>query len=191
MSLRVNFLFNTFALPKPKDHARAVYRSPKVYFWFRGFLEQSSNANDARDDAATAADDAATKSRWRQKCSRQNKKRPAEVFVVANQRLNSLIVHAQPDKMAIVASFIRRIDVPNENAETFQSMQGRMQIYRLASISPKQLVASLLAMDALEPTTTLEVDESNNSIIAHASIADQFTIQKVIERLDGSLESFR
>ncbi len=121
----------------------------------------------------------------------KNKKRPAEVFVVANQRLNSLIVHAQPDKMAIVASFIRRIDVPNENAETFQSMQGRMQIYRLASISPKQLVASLLAMDALEPTTTLEVDESNNSIIAHASIADQFTIQKVIERLDGSARKFQ
>ncbi len=121
----------------------------------------------------------------------KSKKRPTDTFVVANQRLNSLIVHAQPDKMAIVASFIRRIDVPNENAETFQSMQGRMQLYRLASISPKQLVASLLAMDALEPTTTLEVDEANNAIIAHASIADQFTIQKVIERLDGSARKFQ
>jgi type II secretory pathway component GspD/PulD (secretin) len=121
----------------------------------------------------------------------KTKKRPSDVYVVANQRLNSLIVHAQPDKMAIVAAFIARIDVRNENAETFQSMQRRMQIYRLASISPKQLVASLLAMDALEPTTTLEVDEANNSIIAHASIVDQFTIQTVIERLDGSARKFQ
>ncbi len=45
-------------------------------------------------------------------------------------------------------------------------------------------------MDALEPTTRLEVDEANNAVIAHASLADQYAIQKVIERLDGSARSF-
>jgi type II secretory pathway component GspD/PulD (secretin) len=120
----------------------------------------------------------------------KSKKKP-EMYLVANTRQNSLIVHAPPDKMAIVEAFLARIDVPNDRADNLQMLQARMQIYRLASLSPKQLVASLLAMDALEPQTQLEVDEANNSIIAHASIADHFTIQKVIERLDGSARKFQ
>jgi hypothetical protein len=116
--------------------------------------------------------------------------RPKEIYLVANTRQNSVIVHAQPDKMAIVEAFIRRVDVPNENTEDFQAMQTRMQVFRLTSLDPTQLVASLLAMDALEPTTQLEVDETNKAVIAHASLADQLVIQKVIERLDGSARSF-
>lgn len=118
-------------------------------------------------------------------------KKKAEIYLVANPRQNSLIVHAPPDKMAIVEAFLKRIDVPNERAENLNMLQSRMQVYRLASLSPKQLVASLLAMDALEPQTQLEVDETNNAIIAHASIADHFTIQKVIERLDGPARKFQ
>ncbi len=118
-------------------------------------------------------------------------KKKSEIYLVANPRQNSLIVHAQPDKMAIVEAFLKRIDVPNERAENLNMLQSRMQVYRLASLNPKQLVASLLAMDALEPQTQLEVDETNNAIIAHASIADHFTIQKVIERLDGPARKFQ
>ena len=61
-----------------------------------------------------------------------------------------------------------------------------MKVYRLSSLDPKQLVATLLSMDVLEPTTRLEVDEKNKAIIAHASIADQYAIQQTIKRLDGS-----
>ncbi len=92
--------------------------------------------------------------------------------------------------MAIIAAFIARVDVPNENAEGLQMIDARMKVYRLASISPKQLVTSLIAMDALEPRTRLDVDEDNNAIIAHASIADHYAIQQVIDRLDGSARKF-
>jgi len=109
-----------------------------------------------------------------------------DIYLVANLRRNSVIASAPPDKMAIIAAFVKRIDVPNENAESMQMLESRIKVYRLSSLDPKQLVASLLSMDVLEPTTRLEVDEKNKSIIAHASIADQYAIQQTIKRLDGS-----
>ncbi|GIW97178.1 MAG: hypothetical protein KatS3mg111_0511 [Pirellulaceae bacterium] len=116
--------------------------------------------------------------------------RSDKVYLVANDRTNSVIVHAPPDKMALVESFIARVDVPNENAVDFQRLNARMRVFRLASLSPSELVATLTAMDVLEPQTRLQVDAENNAIIAYASVADQFLIQSVIERLDGSARSF-
>ncbi len=109
-----------------------------------------------------------------------------DIYLVANARRNSVIASAPPDKMAIITAFIRRIDVANEMADSMSMLESRMKVYRLSSLDPKQLVATLLAMDVLEPTTRLEVDEKNKAIIAHASIADQYAIQQTIKRLDGS-----
>ena len=119
-------------------------------------------------------------------------KRPRNdrVYLVANERNNSLIVHAEPNKMAIIAAFITRVDVQNANGTDFQRLSTRMKVFRLASLSPGELVESLNAMDVLEPSTRLQVDENNNAIIAYASIADQYVIQSVIDRLDGSERRF-
>ncbi|AMV31216.1 Bacterial type II/III secretion system short domain protein [Pirellula sp. SH-Sr6A] len=113
-----------------------------------------------------------------------------EIYVVANARRNSVIAHAPPDKMAVIAAFLRRIDVPNENSASLQSIETRMKIYRLMSLDPKQFVTSIMAMDALEPTTKLEVDEKNRAIIAYASLSDQLIIQQTLDRLDGSARDF-
>ena len=109
-----------------------------------------------------------------------------DIYLVANARRNSVIASAPPDKMAIIAAFVRRIDVPNENGDSMSMLESRMKVYRLSSLDPKQLVASLLSMDVLEPTTRLKIDEKNKAIIVHASIADQYAIQQTIKRLDGS-----
>ena len=109
-----------------------------------------------------------------------------DIYLVANSRRNSVIASAPPDKMAIIAAFVKRIDVPNENADSMRMLESRMKVYRLSSLDPKQLVATLLSMDVLEPTTRLEVDEKNKAVIAHASISDQYAIQQTIKRLDGS-----
>lgn len=116
--------------------------------------------------------------------------RPDDVYIVSNERSNSVIVHAQPNKMAIIASFIKRVDVRNANATDYQTLENRVKVFRLASLDPGELVASLEAMDVLEPQTNLRVDASNNAIIAYASIADQYIIMNLIERLDGSERSF-
>jgi hypothetical protein len=112
--------------------------------------------------------------------------KPSEIYIVANVRRNSIIAHAPPNKMALIAAFIKRIDVPNDSAANMQRMETRMRVFRLTSLDPKQLVASMIAMDALEPTTKLEVDEKNKAIIAYASLGDQLLIQQTIDRLDGS-----
>ncbi len=117
-------------------------------------------------------------------------KRSTDIYLVANDRQNSVIVHAPPNKMAIVESFIERIDVPSNSEENLQSMLNGVKVYRLSSLDPEQLVASLMAMDALEPTTRLEADTKNKSLVAYASLADQYTIAKVIEKLDGSAREF-
>lgn len=114
----------------------------------------------------------------------------SEIYVVANVRRNSVIAHAPPDKMAIIAAFLKRIDVPNENSASLQSIETRMKVYRLMSLDPKQFVTSMMAMDALEPTTKLEVDEKNRAIIAYASLSDQLIIQQTLDRLDGSARDF-
>ena len=119
-----------------------------------------------------------------------SRKRPDNVYLVANERSNSLIVHAPPNKMALIESFIRRVDVRNETSADFQRLNTRMKVFRLASLSPGELVESLNAMDVLEPSTRLQVDENNNAIIAYASVADQYMIQNVIDRLDGSQRRF-
>ncbi len=113
-------------------------------------------------------------------------KKKSEIFIVSNIRRNSVIVHAPPDKMAIIASFINRVDVPNEKADSLQSLEARSKVYRLASLDPAQFIASLVSLDALEPTTQLIPDDKNNAIIAHASLSDHYTITKMLERLDGS-----
>ena len=89
----------------------------------------------------------------------------AEVYLIANTRRNSIIVNAPPDKMAIVAAFITRVDVSNPD-EDYQALTTRMKVYRLTSLDPKQFVSSLMALNVLEPTTRLEADDKNKSMIA-------------------------
>ncbi len=117
------------------------------------------------------------------------KTRSTAIYLVANERQNSVIVHAPPDKMAIIESFLNRIDVATEQSSLI-ALTTRMKVYRLSSLDPDKFVASLRGMDVLEPATKLEVDKTNSAIIVHASIADHYTINELIERLDGSAREF-
>jgi hypothetical protein len=87
--------------------------------------------------------------------------------------------------MAIIAAFITRVDVASPNEE-YQALTTRMKVYRLTSLEPKQFVSSLIALNVLEPTTRLESDDKNKSMIAYASLADHLTIQETLKKLDGS-----
>jgi type II secretory pathway component GspD/PulD (secretin) len=116
-------------------------------------------------------------------------KKKSEIYLVANQRRNSLIAHAPPNKMAIIAAFVKRIDIAS-SSDAMQALSTRMKVYRLASLDPKKVVSSLMAMDVLEPTSRLEIDEKNKAIIAHASMADHYAIQETLKRLDGSAREF-
>lgn len=181
------------------EHARASSIKEQLEV----FLGISSGGGGASSSPMSSSSQARAMQQMQQKMQQQmqaamkakggaatSKKRSDDVYLVANDRSNSIIVHAQPNKMAVISAFIKRVDVRNGNAADYQRLQTRMKVFRLASLGPSQLVNSLTEMDVLEPATRLQVDEENNAIIAYASIADQYLIQQVIERLDGSERSF-
>ena len=108
-----------------------------------------------------------------------------DVKVVANTRRNSIVVHAGPDKLAIVEEFIALVDVHSEQL-SLDAYTTRMQVFRLASLDSEKLMDSLNSLGGLEPQTKLTVDSDNNALIVYGSLADQVLIKSVIDRLDGS-----
>jgi type II secretory pathway component GspD/PulD (secretin) len=112
------------------------------------------------------------------------------VAVVANQRENSILVTAPPDKMAIVVQVIKAVDVPTDSERSLVGAMNRMQVYRLAGIDPEPVVKTLEEIGNLNPSTHLEVDKKNKAIIAYASLADHVTIRAVVDKLSGSDRSF-
>jgi len=113
-------------------------------------------------------------------------KRDTEVHLVVNPRRNSILVHAPPDKMALVARVIDTIDTPPDRDEAFLLNADRLQIYRLASLDPQTLVNTLEESGDLDPTTRLQADTKTNALIAYASLADHLIIRTMVEKLDGS-----
>ncbi|MFN9563075.1 MAG: secretin N-terminal domain-containing protein [Pirellulaceae bacterium] len=113
-----------------------------------------------------------------------SRKRKDEVFLVANNRRNSIIVHAPDDRMAEIESFLKSVDVPTDAANSMNS-DLNMQVYQLQSLDPERLVSMLIKTDALGPLTKVEIDKDNRSIIAVGPIYDHLQIMKVIEKLDG------
>ncbi len=118
-----------------------------------------------------------------------NKKEP-QVAIVANERTNSIIIHAPADRMAIAAEFVKRVDVPGSDIHSLADVKTRVQTFRLASLDPEKLGEMLTEMNVLEPTTKIKVDEDNKAIVVYGSAADRYIIQELITRLDGSGRKF-
>ncbi len=113
-----------------------------------------------------------------------------DVRLVLNQRRNSVIAHAPANKMAVVEQAVKVLDVPGAQGEALLGSVTRMQVYRLAAIDPEPLVKTLEELAGLDPSTRLQVDKANKSIIAYAPLADHVTIRALIEKLDGSGRRF-
>jgi hypothetical protein len=118
------------------------------------------------------------------------KPKSPEVRLTADNRRNAILVHAPPDKMAIVESFIELVDVPTGRADSLDAYLNRMKVYRLASLDPEQFVKSLGELGGLQPTTTVRADPKNHAILVDASLVDHYTIKSLIEKLDGSGRRF-
>ena len=117
--------------------------------------------------------------------------RPQEdVNLVVNPRRNSVLVHAPPDKLAIIAKAVEVIDVPLDRDQSLLLNVNRMQVYRLAQLDPESLIRTLQDCGDLDPTTRLEPDRKNNAVIAYAPLTDHLTIRTLVEKLDGSGRQF-
>lgn len=111
--------------------------------------------------------------------------RSTEVHLLVNDRKNSILATAPPDKMAIIEQSVKSLDVPSQ-AGTLPSLVGRVQTYRLAALDPDVLVSTLEEMNVLDPSTRLSADSKNRAVIASATLADHYLIRSLVEKLDGS-----
>jgi type II secretory pathway component GspD/PulD (secretin) len=114
----------------------------------------------------------------------------SEVHLVVNQRRNSILAQATPDRMAIIAKAVETIDVPVDQEQRLLANINRMQVYRLVALDPEAVVKTLTDTGDLDPTTRLQVDKRNKTIIAYGSLADHLTIRTLVQKLDGSSRKF-
>lgn len=133
-------------------------------------MQNASNANAAKGGAA--------------------KRSLPEVRIIANARLNSLIVHAHPRQLRLITTFIETLDVPSDRGSSLEAQLARVQVHRLLTINAQELALSLEEMGALQPTTTIKIDATNNALIVDGDLVDQMTIRKLIDKLDGSARRF-
>ncbi|MGA2796133.1 MAG: secretin N-terminal domain-containing protein [Thermoguttaceae bacterium] len=112
------------------------------------------------------------------------------VMLVLNQRRNSILAKAPPDKMAIIIQAVSAIDVPLDTTQSLLTNVNRMQVYRITGVDPEPVVKTLQEIGNLDPTTRLQIDKKNKAIVAYASLADHVTIRSVVEKLSGSERKF-
>lgn len=113
-----------------------------------------------------------------------------EPKLVVNERENSILAHAPPDKMQIIAETVTALDVPSQASDHILQNLNRMQVYRLSTLDPEPLVQILRDLGDLSPTSRVQVDKENRSIIVFGSLADHVTVKTLVERLDGSSRNF-
>jgi type II secretory pathway component GspD/PulD (secretin) len=113
-----------------------------------------------------------------------------QITLVLNQRRNSILAHAPPDKMAIIIQAVSAIDVPLDTTQSLLTNVNRMQVYRITGVDPEPVVKTLQEIGNLDPTTRLQIDKKNKAIVAYASLADHVTIRSVVEKLSGSERKF-
>ncbi len=115
---------------------------------------------------------------------------PIPTTLVLNQRENSILATAEPDKLKQIEQAIKELDVPTPAEEALLGNMNRMKIYRLNTYDPEPLVKLLVDLGQLDPRTKLEADKANRSIMAYASLADHLLISTLIEKVDGSTRKF-
>ena len=113
-----------------------------------------------------------------------------EFYLAVNARTNSILANAPPDKMAKIEQAVAVIDVPQVRERSLLSDLPRVQAYRLAAIDPATLVKVLNELGGLDPSTRLEIDAANNSLIAYGPLADQMLIRTLVGTLDGTSRRF-
>jgi len=117
-------------------------------------------------------------------------KSKAVVRLAVNERNNSIMVQARPDKMAVIAQFVTAVDIPVDQSGSLLDNLNRVKVYRLSGIDPEPVVKTLMEVGNLDPATKLEVDKENSAIVAYASLPDHVTIRTVVDRVKGTARKF-
>src|SRR5262249_23070949 len=113
-----------------------------------------------------------------------------EPRIIVNDRENSILASAPYDKMEIIEQTIKAVDIPGDEAAQMLANVARVKPYRLATLDPGPLVDILNELGELAPQSRIQIDTTNKSLIVYGTLSDHYTVQQLVERLDGSNRNF-
>jgi type II secretory pathway component GspD/PulD (secretin) len=119
------------------------------------------------------------------KGKQQKQQNEDKVLLAINRRQNSIMAVATPDKLATIEEAVKLLDVPSQSDAASANLQ-RISSYRLVTADPAPIVNILKEMGNLDPSTQLEVDNASHAIIVNGPLADHWTVQSLIKKIDGS-----
>jgi type II secretory pathway component GspD/PulD (secretin) len=120
-----------------------------------------------------------------EKGKQRQQQQEEKIYLAINRRENSIMALATPDKLATIEQAVKLLDVPSPS-DSADSVLQRISSYRLATAEPGPIVNILKEMGNLDPSTQLEVDNVNHAIIVNGPLADHWTVQSLIKKIDGS-----
>lgn len=112
------------------------------------------------------------------------KDKKIDVFLTVNDKENSILCNAPPNKIEIVRQAIEAIDKPVPETESTWSTLSRVKVHDVEGFDPKAITALLTALQEqgnLGKDARIQYEAAYNRIIAFASSDDHLTIAQVIE----------
>lgn len=112
------------------------------------------------------------------------KDKKTDVFLTVNDKENSILCNAPPNKIEIVRQAIEAIDKPVPETESTWATLSRVKVHDVEGFDPKAITALLNALQEqgnLGKDARIQYEAAYNRIIAFASADDHLTIAQVIE----------
>lgn len=106
-----------------------------------------------------------------------------DVHVVVNEKENSILVNARPDKIEIVRQAIEAMDKPVPPGESSWESINRVKVYEVSGFDPTTMASLFSALQErgnLSKETRIHHEPKYNRLVVVASPEDQLTIGSVI-----------
>lgn len=127
------------------------------------------------------------------KAPKMKKERP-EIYLVANERKNSILANAPPDKIATIRQAVQSLDVPTGQTEAPLSDVTTMKVYPMNGVEAdalQEILNDLREIGKIHPNARFSDDDDREILFVYASLQDHLTIKSVLDQLVTSSRSFR
>ncbi len=107
-----------------------------------------------------------------------------DTFLVVNDKENSIVVNAPPDKLEMVRQTVETLDKPLPQADSSWQTVSRVKVHPVNGFDPEAISRLLLALQErgnLAKDTRIQHEAAYNRIIAFATPEDHLTISHLIE----------
>lgn len=112
------------------------------------------------------------------------KDRKPDVFLTVNEKENSILCNAPPNKIEIVRQAIEAMDKPLPEGDSTWATLSRVKVHEVEGFDPTAITTLLTSIQErgnLAKDARIQYESAYNRIIAFASADDQLTIAQVIE----------